>query len=56
MLLYNLGIEANNGWVIVFDGVNHSLEIKGDVIGSIEIQAKIAKKTHSFLTITSETN
>jgi hypothetical protein len=49
-------VKASGGQVLVFEGANHSLEIAGDVIGSVEIQVKIVKKTHDFLTIASETN
>ncbi len=41
--------QVKNGQVIVFDGANHSLEIEGDVIGSITIQIKIAQRIQSFV-------
>jgi hypothetical protein len=42
-------VKASGGQVLVFDGANHSLEIAGDVVGSIEIQVKIAERLKIFL-------
>ncbi len=40
---------ANNGQVIVFEGANHSLEIAGNVLGSIDIQARLVQAITSFV-------
>ncbi len=42
--------ETSFGQVIVFEGANHSLEIQGDVMGSIEIQGKVIAEVKGFLT------
>jgi hypothetical protein len=41
--------KASAGQVIVLEGANHSLEIAGDVFGSIQIQARIANQIKEFL-------
>ncbi len=40
---------ANNSQVIIFEGANHSLEIRGDVLSSINIQTQIVKNINEFV-------